>query len=282
MLQSAVCYYIFCQQWWLGLTAFLLGREICVWLDDFIPDDKHICIQLLFVLSSSRTGQVDENDFVIHCYIGWMCRLLCAISPRVDNLHVSRPQNALWATLLGKMADSEDQEPTPAQDIVVTKYKMAGDMVNGTYFVHKVWLCVFWGETWNEDHLLNKFNCVVNLPCARGKPAWRIATMWSSIECLCRRRSRGSFDLLKHKRGLGFENVWTLFGILVYLFFVYQTFLFMTHFRPRANSCQLSYHKTYIRLNSGSELWGKGSLTFTWKLCLEQSEGEGLDCGTVL
>ncbi|KAL8621726.1 Proliferation-associated protein 2G4 [Nucella lapillus] len=28
------------------------------------------------------------------------------------------------------MADSEDQEPTPAQDIVVTKYKMAGDMVN--------------------------------------------------------------------------------------------------------------------------------------------------------
>ncbi|XP_076437293.1 proliferation-associated protein 2G4-like [Babylonia areolata] len=29
------------------------------------------------------------------------------------------------------MADSEEQEPTPAQDIVVTKYKMAGDMVNG-------------------------------------------------------------------------------------------------------------------------------------------------------
>ncbi|KAK7497503.1 hypothetical protein BaRGS_00011143 [Batillaria attramentaria] len=28
------------------------------------------------------------------------------------------------------MADSEEQEPTPAQDIVVTKYKMAGDMVN--------------------------------------------------------------------------------------------------------------------------------------------------------
>lgn len=28
------------------------------------------------------------------------------------------------------MADSEEQAPTPAQDIVVTKYKMAGDMVN--------------------------------------------------------------------------------------------------------------------------------------------------------
>ena len=82
------------------------------------------------------------------------------------------------------MADSEEQEPTPAQDIVVTKYKMAGDMVNGTYFVHKVWLCVFQVETWNEDRLLNKFNCVVNLPCARGKPAWRIATatMWNFVE----------------------------------------------------------------------------------------------------
>lgn len=30
-----------------------------------------------------------------------------------------------------KMADKDEQEPTPAQDIVVTKYKMAGDMVNG-------------------------------------------------------------------------------------------------------------------------------------------------------
>lgn len=32
-----------------------------------------------------------------------------------------------------KMADKEtvDDEATPAQDIVVTKYKMAGDMVNG-------------------------------------------------------------------------------------------------------------------------------------------------------
>lgn len=28
------------------------------------------------------------------------------------------------------MAEKED-EPTPAEDIVVTKYKMAGDMVNG-------------------------------------------------------------------------------------------------------------------------------------------------------
>ena len=132
-------------------------------------------------------------------------------------------------------------------------------MVNGTYFVHKVWLCVFQVETWNEDRLLNKFNCVVNLPCARGKPAWRIATMWNSIECLCRRRLRGCFDLHKHKRGLGFENMWTLFGILVVLFFVYQTFLFMTHFRPLANSCQLSYRKTYIRLNSGSDLLGSGA-----------------------
>ncbi|KAJ8306887.1 hypothetical protein KUTeg_014971 [Tegillarca granosa] len=32
------------------------------------------------------------------------------------------------------MADKEEQEPTPAQDIVVTKYKMAGDMVNGIAF----------------------------------------------------------------------------------------------------------------------------------------------------
>ncbi|KAL5011027.1 hypothetical protein ScPMuIL_013332 [Solemya velum] len=29
------------------------------------------------------------------------------------------------------MADKDDQDATPAQDIVVTKYKMAGDMVNG-------------------------------------------------------------------------------------------------------------------------------------------------------
>lgn len=29
------------------------------------------------------------------------------------------------------MADQEETEPSPAQDIVVTKYKMAGDMVNG-------------------------------------------------------------------------------------------------------------------------------------------------------
>jgi hypothetical protein len=38
-----------------------------------------------------------------------------------------------------KMADStEDQEPTPAQDIVVTKYKMAGDMINGEVLLQKV------------------------------------------------------------------------------------------------------------------------------------------------
>lgn len=34
------------------------------------------------------------------------------------------------------MADSEEPEnveDTPANDVVVTKYKMAGDMVNGNY-----------------------------------------------------------------------------------------------------------------------------------------------------
>jgi len=29
----------------------------------------------------------------------------------------------------------KDEEPTPAEDIVVTKYKMAGDMVNGKNYV---------------------------------------------------------------------------------------------------------------------------------------------------
>lgn len=29
------------------------------------------------------------------------------------------------------MADQNDEDTTPAADIVVTKYKMAGDMVNG-------------------------------------------------------------------------------------------------------------------------------------------------------
>ncbi|GFS19435.1 hypothetical protein ElyMa_003289300 [Elysia marginata] len=35
------------------------------------------------------------------------------------------------------MADNEDSdnvETTPANDVVVTKYKMAGDMVNGKYY----------------------------------------------------------------------------------------------------------------------------------------------------
>ena len=44
------------------------------------------------------------------------------------------PSNALWVPCaVIKMADSEPEnvEETPATDIVVTKYKMAGDMVNG-------------------------------------------------------------------------------------------------------------------------------------------------------
>lgn len=46
------------------------------------------------------------------------------------------------------MADSEDQEPTPAQDIVVTKYKMAGDMVNGAYLCTKHGYAFFKSKYW--------------------------------------------------------------------------------------------------------------------------------------
>lgn len=36
------------------------------------------------------------------------------------------------------MADNDEQEPTPAQDIVVTKYKMTGDMVNGKLMIRNI------------------------------------------------------------------------------------------------------------------------------------------------
>ena len=34
---------------------------------------------------------------------------------------------------MAERADSSDEEPTIAEDVVVTKYKMAGDMANRAY-----------------------------------------------------------------------------------------------------------------------------------------------------
>ena len=34
------------------------------------------------------------------------------------------------------MAEEKDEEQTIAQDLVVTKYKMAAELVNGVYCVH--------------------------------------------------------------------------------------------------------------------------------------------------
>ena len=40
----------------------------------------------------------------------------------------------LWHTWMFKMADREEPENTIEKDIVVTKYRMGGDMVNGEYY----------------------------------------------------------------------------------------------------------------------------------------------------
>lgn len=47
------------------------------------------------------------------------------------------------------MADNDEPEPTPAQDIVVTKYKMSGDMVNGK--VKSVGLSLYSGTFWTNQ-----------------------------------------------------------------------------------------------------------------------------------
>ena len=36
---------------------------------------------------------------------------------------------------MAEKGDSSDEEPTIAEDVVVTKYKMAGDMANSKYSV---------------------------------------------------------------------------------------------------------------------------------------------------
>ena len=57
----------------------------------------------------------------------------------MHNVHCGK---LLCAFLCVKMADSDDSlEPNPSQDIVVTKYKMAGDMVNSMYhcYVNLFW-----------------------------------------------------------------------------------------------------------------------------------------------
>ena len=41
------------------------------------------------------------------------------------------------------MADKNDQdEPSPSEDIVITKYKMAGDMVNGEKVNELITFCI--------------------------------------------------------------------------------------------------------------------------------------------
>ena len=51
----------------------------------------------------------------------------------------------------------KDEEPTPAEDIVVTKYKMAGDMVNGIY----KYMFIDFTEKTNSHLLLNSPNYTV-------------------------------------------------------------------------------------------------------------------------
>lgn len=47
----------------------------------------------------------------------------------------------MFAVNLIKMSDKEEGEKTIATDIVVTKYKMAGEMVNRKYHLSSLLMC---------------------------------------------------------------------------------------------------------------------------------------------
>lgn len=65
------------------------------------------------------------------------------------------------------MADDKEVEKTIAEDLVVTKYKLAGQIVNRKYLCHLIYMCIWYLSLYLPRFRIRMSTGRVSQPCGQ-------------------------------------------------------------------------------------------------------------------